>query len=543
MSAKKLPTPQEIIAAAAAALESRKAEVDRLNVFPVPDGDTGTNMALTMKAVVDAVEALEPHPSLSGLCQAITHGSLMGARGNSGVILSQILRGLCDVLCRASKIDPATVAEALDRAVQVSYQAVRKPVEGTMLTVIKDTAAAVRAAVAADADLHAVLSQVAEASQASVMRTPELLPVLREAGVVDAGGFGLAVLAEGVYAALEGHDVREFDVTIGDGALPALEPVNDWDDDEYLYCTEFLLSLDGDGADREAVHERISLAGGSELVVGAGNMLKIHVHTDDPSAVLAYATSVGEVAEVHINNMRMQTAERQKTLASQKAGSQAASKPLGFVAVAVGSGLVTILESLGVDIIVDGGQTMNPSTADIVAAIEATPAESVIVLPNNKNIIMAAEQAREATKKKVGVVPTRSVPEAFAAMFAADPEGSVEDNVAVMTAASEEVSVGEVTFAVKDSKADAVGDIAAGQVIGIVNHEIRVVGETVDGVALELISGMADSGDTLTLLAGRDLSDDDLASISSAIQERHPSLDIETHRGEQPLYPLIMSVE
>jgi DAK2 domain fusion protein YloV len=281
-------TPHYLITDASEALEARKEEVNRLNVFPVPDGDTGTNMALTMASVVGEIQALPHDAPLPVVCHAVTHGSLMGARGNSGVILSQMLRGLCEVLATTATIDPETLAGAFENAVKVAFQAVRKPVEGTMLTVLRDTSEAVRQAQRDGCELHAVLTVLTQASKDSVRRTPDLLPVLKEAGVVDAGGFGLAIIAEGLVAAFEGHDVQDFDVTIEDGMTSALEPVNDWDDEEFLYCTEFLLI--GDELDRDEIESCVSAAGGSELVVGDGGVVKVHDHTDDPGSVIAHAT-------------------------------------------------------------------------------------------------------------------------------------------------------------------------------------------------------------------------------------------------------------
>jgi DAK2 domain fusion protein YloV len=529
------PTPQQLIKAAAAALESRKDEVNRLNVFPVPDGDTGTNMALTMDSVVSAASALPEKPSVADVCTAVTQGSLMGARGNSGVILSQIIRGLCEVLLAAPKIDADHLAQAFDRAVTVSFQAVRKPVEGTMLTVLRDTAEAVTRAAADGASLRDVLGVIAAESKASVMRTPDLLPVLAEAGVVDAGGFGLAILAEGFVAALEGHPVADFDVSFGEGAL-VIETADDWDDEEYLYCTEFILS--GQALDRADVEAWVAEAGGSELVVGDENALKIHVHTDDPAGVLARATSLGEIAHVHVNNMRQQTEQRRRAL--EQEGPR---QPLGVVAVSVGPGVARILESLGVDHIVSGGQTMNPSTAELAEAIEAVHATATIVLPNNKNIIMTAEQARDVVQSAVHVVPTTSVMEAFAALLAYDPDGPVQDVAREMEDAAGAVRVGEVTTAVKDSPNSKVGDVATGQIIGITSGEIEVAGDDVLDVSEQLLASIADGAETLTLLAGEDLPDDALQTLVERLESTYPNLEIDALRGDQPLYPVIMGVE
>lgn len=534
-----MPPARDLISSAASALKSRIEEVNRLNVFPVPDGDTGTNMSLTMDTVLAEVAKLGTDASLDAICHAITHGSLMGARGNSGVILSQILRGLCEGIVDSAAFDADAVSRGLNRAAEVAYQAVRKPVEGTMLTVVKDAARAASQAAEAGLGLSDTLERVDAATVESVKRTPELLEVLRENGVVDAGGFGLSILVEGFTAAALGRSVTVADVSLTDGIV-SIVPVDDWDDDEYLYCTEFLLF--GDAIDREAVHDFMASVGGSELVVGEGGSYKVHVHTDDPGTVLAHVTAIGEVAEVHINNMRRQTAERDLTL---KSGHDAAPhKSLGFVAVAAGAGLAEILTSLGVDVVVSGGQTMNPSTADLVEAIGRVNADKVIILPNNKNIIMAATAAASVADRPVGVVPTRSVPQAFSALLAYGGGDDLEGVVEEMTAASAYVTTGEVTTAVKDAKGK-VGDIQAGQVIGIVNDsDIEVSGEDILDVAERLAVAITDPDtESLTVLAGEDFGDEDLAILEERLTTRLPGIAIESHRGEQPLYPVILSAE
>lgn len=543
MTDRKGPSFHVLIETAASALKDRRDEVNKLNVFPVPDGDTGTNMSLTMDAVVAELAKLDDDAPVADVCHAVTHGSLMGARGNSGVILSQILRGLCEVVGQASQPDPQVVADAFARSVTVAFQAVRKPIEGTMLTVLRDASEAAPAAVAAGRDLVGVLKDVVDASYDSVRRTPDLLPVLKEAGVVDAGGFGLAILFEGFTTALAGGAVREFDGTIGagGGVLTGFTPVDDWDDDEYLYCTEFLLF--GSSLDREAVEEHLASVGGSQLAVGDSDALKVHVHTDDPGSILAYATGLGEVAEVHVNNMRRQTAARAEELRSTTSARPAPPvKPLGFVAVAAGKGLADILLSLGVDRVVSGGQTMNPSTAELLEAVESVPAEAVIIFPDNRNIIMAAQAMAGVASKPVGVVPTTSVPQAFSALLAADSSASLDDNIRNMTAAAASVRTGEITTAIKDSNGKS-GPIKAGQVIGIADHEIEVVGDDIAEVAVRLLDVIAGDGETLTLLAGEDMSDEQAASLAERLGGLHPKMEIESHRGGQPLYPLIMAVE
>ncbi len=531
-----MPSAISLINAAADALKLKRDDVNRLNVFPVPDGDTGTNMSLTMDSVVAEVGKIGADAPLAEVCHAVTHSSLMGARGNSGVILSQILRGLCEPLAVADHVDAAMIATCLERSVAVAFQAVRRPVEGTILTVLRDAAEAAKPAAESGADIDGVMAAAVDEAYASVKRTPDLLPVLKEAGVVDAGGYGLAILMEGFASAMQGKGLRSFDVTMT-SAIPILETggANDWDDTEFLYCTEFLLF--GHELDRDAIEDFMASIGGSQLVVGSPDELKIHVHTDDPSQALSYAQALGEIAEVHIHNMRRQTEQRAEGLRAA-----APSKPLGFVAVAAGKGLADILKSLGVDEVVSGGQTMNPSTAEILQAIDRVPAQAVIVLPNNRNIILAANQTIGIATKPVAVVPTTSVPQAFSALLAADPDATMEEAAAAMTEAAEAVRTGEVTTAIKNSKGKA-GRIKKGQIIGISDHEIEVVGDDVADVAERLLDIIAGNGETVTLLAGEDLDDAAMKKIADAMAASHPDLEIETHRGEQPLYPLIMSVE
>lgn len=529
------PIGVDLFAASAAALKDRMDEVNRLNVFPVPDGDTGTNMSLTLDAVLADLAKLPPSASVSDVCASITHGSLMGARGNSGVILSQMLRGLCESLSSATTIDSEAVAQALERSVQVAFQAVRKPVEGTMLTVLKDSSLAARAAVAKGLDLHDLLEAVVEAAFESVRRGPDLLPVLKENGVVDAGGYGLAILGEGFVAAMEGHEHREHSVETAEAPMQVV-PVDDWSDDEYLYCTEFLLH--GAEVDLSVVQEYVADAGGSELVVGDRETYKVHVHTDNPGTVLTWATGLGEVSEVHVNNMRRQTADRTQSLRAEKGPE----KPVGFVAVAAGKGVSDILVSLGADIVVSGGQTMNPSTAELLDAVNEVHAASVVILPNNRNIIMTAQQVIALADRPVAVVPTTAVPQAFAALLAYDGSSDLGAISEEMAEAASGVRSAEVTTAIKDAKGKA-GKIKKGDVIGIVDHEIEVIGSDIAEVTVDVVSTIADGGETITVLGGEDLDDAALEALVQRLASANPGADVEGHRGGQPVYPVIVSVE
>ncbi|MCL2655524.1 MAG: DAK2 domain-containing protein [Coriobacteriia bacterium] len=534
-------SPREVIAGAAATLKSRHEEVNKLNVFPVPDGDTGTNMSLTFDSVVSEVLALPADAPLEEIAKAATHGSLMGARGNSGVILSQIIRGVCEGTV-ASQGEPGAerLAKALEHATTVAYQAVRKPVEGTMLTVIADMAAAARRAADERQSFDDALQSVSVAAHVSVQRTPDLLPVLKEAGVVDSGGFGVAIIFDAVTNILLGKEQAEAPAFVPQGVL-TVNPVDDWDDDEYLYCTEFLLF--GEGIDREAVHDFIATQGGSELVVGDYGQYKIHVHTDDPSKVLAYVLKLGEIAEVHIHNMRRQQAERGHE-AAPSAAAPRAKKKVAVIAVSVGEGTGKILKSLGVDVLVSGGQTMNPSTQDFVEAARSVPAQSYLLLPNNSNIVMAANTAATLIEEPTAVVPTTSIPEAFSALLAFDAGMDLDTLQSEMSEAAGAVTTAEVTTAIKDAKSP-VGDICEGDIIGIIgSKDIRAKGTSIPQVACDLIETLPlDDFDTVTLLAGADLSAADLERLQALLAEKHPELECDVQEGGQPLYPLIMAVE
>lgn len=526
-----------LITSAASALSARVDEVNKLNVFPVPDGDTGTNMALTMEAVIAAVKALPSDADHTALARAITQGSLMGARGNSGVILSQIIRGICEVLGTSDSVDAATLEHSLRKSVNVAFQAVRKPVEGTILTVLRDSSQAATTALKAGASFEELADVIVAEAFASVRRTPDLLPVLKENGVVDAGGYGLAILAEGILAA---HRCEEVVIPSIDVAEPSLviEHQDDWDDDEFLYCTEFLLF--GDGVDREAVLTFVQEHGGSELVVGDAGQFKVHVHTNDPGAVLSYMTSQGEVSDVHVNNMRLQTAQRSADIAREHIASER--KKLGVVSVASGDGLKAILTSLGADVVISGGQTMNPSTAEILDAIGRVNAEAVIVLPNNKNILLAAQQASEHASLPVRIVPTVSVPQAVTALLELNMDDDLDVNVQRMSESLQHVRTGEVTLAVKNSNTSGL-KIKAGDIIGIADDEIRVQGTDVIEVSVDLMATMIDDAETITLLAGADLSEEEFERLQVESSARFPTVEFEAHRGDQPLYPIVFSVE
>lgn len=530
------------IAAAAKALAARKEEINRLNVFPVPDGDTGTNMSLTLAMVVENLAKLPIGATDEERRRAITSGALMGARGNSGVITSQIMRGLCEGIANHETFDLVAVDDAFDRAVEVAFNAVRKPVEGTILTVLRDTASAARKARKKKMELEEGLRFIVGEAYASVQRTPDLLPVLKENGVVDAGGFGLAIFFDSFVSALTGRsDTLGDELAFARTAAPKveIEQINDWEGSAYMYCNEFL--VDSDTLDPEEALDFLHTMGDCELCVGSVPKFKVHVHSNTPDKVLAYFLERGQISEVFIHNMKLQSEERSAKLEQEQ---EAETKPIGFVAVAVGSGNAAILESLGVDYVVSGGQTMNPSTKELLDAVNSVNAEAVIILPNNSNIIMAAQSCSEVSDKPCAVVPTKSVPEAFSAMFAFDETASLEENVEAMTEARDEVKTGEVTRAIKDSKDVHGNPIHDGDVIGIADGELEVVSDSIEDATMCILEVLeAEDADTLTILAGEDYTDDAFEALIERIEEAYEDLEIDSHRGEQPLYPIVLSVE
>ena len=533
---------------AARAVKERSEEINKLNVFPVPDGDTGTNMSLTLATVVSEIEALPADATMPKLAAAVTHGSLMGARGNSGVITSQILRGLAEGLAEVEgPADAGVVASAFRRAVKVAFAAVRKPVEGTILTVLRDVSKRADMCEKKHATLEETLDALVAEAFESVARTPDLLPVLKENGVVDSGAFGFAIFLEAFCANALG---RESGVSsAADKAMAqanakvAIELNDDWEGSEFRYCTEFLFKAE-QAFDEDATRDFLATQGDCELLVGAYPDYKIHVHTDRPDHVLDHMLAIGQIFNVFIHNMDMEAHERTEKIAQDKAA-EAPVKPLGVIAVAAGSGQAEILRSLGVDVVVEGGQTMNPSTADILAAAKQARAEQVIVLPNNGNIIMAAQSAAAAADFPMAVVTTRSVPQGFSAMFAFNPTVSLEDNAAAMAEVLPGVHDGEITHAVRDSQTVNGDAIHSGDVIGLVDDKVTYVGSDVCDMCVEMVKAMqADiEGDTLTILAGLDMPQDEFEALVERLEDAVPDLDVDAHRGEQPLYPIVLSIE
>ncbi len=531
------------IAFASKTLSERKEEVNRLNVFPVPDGDTGTNMSLTLEVVTENLANLPIGATSSDIRKAITSGALMGARGNSGVITSQILRGICEGSAEVEGLSAASLDTMLARAVEVAFSAVRKPVEGTILTVLRDAASAAKTARKKKHTTEEALEAIVAEAYASVKRTPDLLPILKDNDVVDAGGFGLAILFDAFTSALIGKDILVDELSFLRTEAPRvmIEQINDWEGSEFRYCTEFLVY--SETLEMESALSFLESMGDCELLVGSAPNYKVHVHTNAPDKVLAYMLGRGQISEVHIHNMEIQSAERSAGLAAEKK-EPIPPKQFGFVAVASGEGNAKIFESLGVDIVVSGGQTMNPSTKDLLDAVNRVNAENVIILPNNSNIIMAAQSCADHAEKACAVVPTKSLLQGFAALFGFDEEASLEKNVEDMTEAFKHVRTGEVTRAVKNAKNGENLRINKGDTIGIADGDIKTVGSSTDEVVMKLLEAMdADEADTLTILAGEDISDADFEELLEKIGDVYEDLEIDSHRGGQPLYPIILSVE
>jgi uncharacterized protein len=523
-----LETLRELTHGALASLELSRQRIDDLNVYPVPDGDTGTNLALTTRGIVEALDATSAadRPTVA---REVTRAALMSARGNSGVILSQIVRGAAEALGAAETIDSAAVARAFRGASDEAYRAVRKPVEGTMLTVIRELAdAAEESEEVAPAELLKTL--VARGDEA-VARTPGQLEVLREAGVVDAGGAGLVELVRGLAAAVSGEPLAE---------PPALdEPVLDavhQEPSRYRYCTSFV--VEGDGLDAQALETELEHLGDSLLVVGDPEALKIHVHTDAPGAALSLGTGVGTIEGVEIADMHRQTEQREQRLLSALPGGASRS---GVVAVVAGEGNHRLFEALGAERVIEGGQTMNPSTADLLEAVDAVAADEVVLLPNNKNVVMAADQASRVAGKPVHVVPTESIPAGLAALVAFNAERSAEENAATMNEAAQHVATGEVTVASRDAMVDGI-PVRAGNYLALLGGSAVAAGPSFAEVTRAVLERLlAEPRDVLTVLTGEGAPP--LNGVLDEVAAQHPELELDVHDGGQPHYPLLLSAE
>jgi DAK2 domain fusion protein YloV len=533
---------RELLAAGFAALEERKQEINDLNVYPVPDGDTGTNLSLTVRGMAESLSKLPEDLSGREVCSAISQAALMGARGNSGVILSQIVRGAMEVLGQDGPITQDVLTRALRHATDTAYRAVRKPVEGTMLTVLREMAEAAAQASEA-ADMSQFLGQVVAAGWKSVEKTPTLLKVLADAGVVDAGGFGLVVLIEG---AADGHAgaktviATHFTQPVAAAPVPAEE--FEEEDSQYTYCTSFLLS--GHGLDKDSLEEKLGRFGDSLLVVGDHTQIKVHVHTDEPGTVIGMAGALGVLTEIEIDNMNEQKAARTKRLAQRAEAQPPIDAGLTqVVAVVAGEGNKALFRNLGVDLIVEGGQSMNPSTEDIMRAVEKAAAPSVIILPNNGNVIMTADQTVSLTDREVFVVPSRSIQAGLSAAVAFDKRRPGAGNAKEMRAALEGVSTAEITRAVRDSLVDGV-QVKAADFIGLIDDKVVVAGAELEPVVDDVVARLLDGGrGLLTALIGAEESADRAAAALEKLRAKYPLVDIDLHEGGQPFYPVLLSAE
>ena len=537
--------------AASVWLDRHVSQINALNVFPVPDGDTGTNMSLTMRAALDEA-GQKSYSSVCELAHIVAHGALMGARGNSGVILSQIFRGFSRHLDEKSGLTPRDLADALGEGADTAYKGVVKPVEGTILTVAREAAEAASRAADSGAGIVGVLEAAVMEAEASLARTPDLLPVLAEAGVVDAGGQGFLVLLAGALCSLRGEDVEAVEAieTIGVGHAHAPEG-------DYNYDTQFVIL--GNDLDLESIRQNITRMGDSVLVVGDSEVVKVHVHSDCPGRVLDYGIRCGQVNSVIIENMQLQYEEfrgesakeseekRQRSgLASSGVLLYNSDQPLsdvGVVAIVSGQGLQRVFESLGVSAIVSGGQTMNPSTQHLLTAIANVSQDELIILPNNSNIILAAQQAKELSDKKVRVVPTRTVPQGIAALLAFNYQGDVDMNYELMLDASREVQTAEITRAVRTAQVNGLS-IAEGQMIGLLNGELTAVGEESCPLIDDLFGrvGVADY-EIVTIYYGEDVSPENAQELADHIRDRYPDLEVEVLDGGQAHYHYIISAE
>jgi DAK2 domain fusion protein YloV len=518
-------------------LSANHEEANRLNVFPVPDGDTGTNMLLTLQSAVEDIKDSNA-AEVSKIAKLASHGSLMGARGNSGVILSQIFRGFARAVEGKSSLTPSDLAVAFVEAANAAYRAVNKPTEGTILTVAREAGrAATAAASEPDATVPSVIAAATEGARAAVLKTPSQLSILREAGVVDAGGFGLQIILEGMLKTVEEIDMLPARASTA-RPLPA-QVALDLPEGGWGYCTEFL--IEGNGLDVEAIRNQIEALGNSVMVVGEPELVKVHVHTDDPTRVITLAGRNGKLLKLSVGDMSTQ----HKRILESEAASTKPLRPngVGLVAVVAGLGLVEIFRGLGVDAIVEGGQTMNPSTQDMLIAIESVPYNEVILLPNNRNVILAAKQVVGLTKKKVHVLETDSVPEGVAAVVAFRPDRSGADNVTAMKAEAERVQTIEVTHAVRDTRSNGLR-VKKGDVIGLINEKLEFAGHDYAEVVNKALGKLGpDSYELVTVYRGAGASEDELDVLQTAIRSNFPGLEVEVQQGGQQHYPFILSVE
>ena len=542
---------QKMFLAGAANLEAKKEFINELNVFPVPDGDTGTNMTLTILSAAKEVKALE-NPDMVAIAKAISSGSLRGARGNSGVILSQLLRGFTKEIREHKEIDTIALAKACERATATAYKAVMKPKEGTILTVAKGASQKAAELAETTEDLDTFISEVINYAQEVLEKTPEMLPVLKEAGVVDSGGQGLLEVMRGAYDAFQGKEI-DYSAIEASAGTKMVKPSEQAETEiKFGYCTEFIIMLEKEFTAKDETEFKAYLEsiGDSIVCVADDDIVKIHVHTNDPGLAIQKALTYGQLSRMKIDNMREEHQERlikdAEKLAAQQAEAKKAEprKEVGFIAVSIGEGMNEIFRELGADYIIEGGQTMNPSTEDMLNAIDQVNAEHIFILPNNKNIILAANQAQTLTEDKdIIVVPSKTVPQGITAIINYMPDADAQTNLEAMIEGIGNVKTGQVTYAVRDTHIDD-KEIHEGDIMGIGDSGILAVGQSVEETTKEMLAQLVDEDtELISLYYGQDVQEESAENFAQEIEDSYPDVDVDVHSGGQPIYYYVLSVE
>ena len=537
-------------------IEAKKEYINELNVFPVPDGDTGTNMSLTIMAAAKEVAALDK-PTMKDLAKAISSGSLRGARGNSGVILSQLLRGFTKAIREEEEIDVQGLAAACSRARETAYKAVMKPKEGTILTVASGISEKAAQMAQETDDLEVFIPAVIEYAEEVLKKTPEMLPVLKEAGVVDSGGQGLLEVIKGAYDAFLGKEIRYSEIAPTSSGVSVKTAPGDEADIKFGYCTEFIILTEKEFTDKDEheFKEYLSSIGDSIVCVADDDVVKIHVHTNDPGLAIQKALGFGQLSHMKIDNMREEHQEKlirdaQKVAAEQsekekeEKEAQEPRKPFGFITVSIGEGINGIFKELGADYVIEGGQTMNPSTEDMLNAVDQVNADTIFILPNNKNIVLAANQAKALVEdKEIIVIPTRTVPQGITALINFMADADAKTNEETMLEEIENVKTGQVTYAVRDTHIDN-KEIHEGDIMGIGDHGILAVGREIEETAMELLKGLVDeTTELISIYYGEEVREEDAEGFIAKVEETYPDADVDAHFGGQPIYYYVLAVE
>ncbi|MBU5306667.1 DAK2 domain-containing protein [Clostridioides mangenotii] len=535
---------REMFISGANNLQNHKDLVDKLNVFPVPDGDTGTNMSLTISYAIQELSKVA-NDDITDIGKSLSKGSLMGARGNSGVILSQIIRGIAKSIEGKERLSTQDLAKAFKNGSDTAYKAVIKPIEGTILTVVRESGEYAVKLASREKDIVRFMSLVVKESNASLSRTPDLLKNLKDAGVVDSGGKGLVCIYEGMYQTLLGKSITKSDKTteVVTG-IPQHNKNISSDDIKFQYCTEFI--LESDKVEDTKIRDIMLNYGDSLAVVGDDGVIKVHVHTNDPGNVLQEALQYGQLLTIKIENMKLQHENTLLEIGKEEQGQVSATaeeKDFGFIATSMGEGLAKIFKDFGVDHVIEGGQTMNPSTEDFMKAIEKINAKNIFILPNNGNIIMAANQAKELSEKNIIVLPTKNTPQGFSALVSFNGEASAEENEESMLEALKAVKSGQVTFAVRDTVMNGI-DVKEGNIIGIAEGDLLAAGDDVEETTVRLIDDLVDEDTAIiTLFYGEDVTESQASDLGNVLEAKYEDIDIELYYGGQPLYYYLISVE